>query len=123
MSHLIPAGNFLLKAFSALFHLLPGVELPPTVAATVVKSKEGAANQVGSKSWKSGQEQELVVGCEVGFRQEPGALVLHHGSSHCPGADDIEPGENQRPANLFPSVNLLCLSSASHGHGDPGVGD
>ena len=63
------------------------------------------------------------MGREVGFRQEPGALVLHHGSSHCPGADDIEPGENQRPANLFPSVNLLFLSGASHGHGDPGVGD
>ena len=93
------------------------------MAATVVKSKESATNQVGDKSWKGGQQQELVVGCEVGFRQEPGALVLHQGSSHCPGADDIDPGKHQRPANLFASVNLLCLGSASHGHGDPGVGD
>ena len=112
-----------MKAFSAPLRLLPGVEFPPTVAASVLKSKEGATDQVRSKSWKGGQKQELFVGCEVGFRKEPGALVLHQGSSHRPGADDVDSGKNQRPENLFASVNLLCLGTTSHGHRDPGVGD
>ena len=93
------------------------------MTVTVVESKEDATNQVRSKSWKGGQKQKLLVRSEVGFGKDPGALVLHQGSSHCPGADDVDPGKNQRPANLFASVNLLCLGTTSHGHGDPCVGD
>ena len=88
-----------------------------------MEEEEDASKKVRDESWEGGQEEELVDGGEVVLWKDPRAFILHHQSSESPRAHDAEPGQSERPADLAPSVNLLCLTARSPGHRDTCVGD
>ena len=64
LSHLFPAGRFILKSGSSRLLLLPGAEVPPGVEGLVVEEEEGAASQVAEEGWEDANQEELCVRCE-----------------------------------------------------------
>ena len=64
------------------------------MAAPIAKRKEKAAEQVRGKRGKSGHEEELLAGGEVGVYKKSRALVLHYRGSHCPGSQNIYSSNN-----------------------------